>query len=144
MTVNVCLINEYKNKTSHLSITQYFQDDQLVKLLIFRCIRKIAKSDYLLCHICLSIHIKQINFHWMDLIKYDIWTLFEEVKSKIQVSLKSDKSNGSLNEDLRTFTIVSCWICLRMRNISDKNCRKNQNTHFMYNKLFSRIFAFMG
>jgi hypothetical protein len=33
--------------------------------------------------------------------------------------------------------IVSRWILLRMRNVSDKICRENQNTHFMF-RTFSR------
>ena len=28
------------------------------------------------------------------------------------------------------------WILLKMRNISDESCRKNQNTHFMFNSFF--------
>ena len=34
---------------------------------------------------------------------------------------------GTLREDLCMFVIISCWI-LRMRNVSDKNCRENENT----------------
>jgi len=33
---------------------------------------------------------------------------------------------------------ISGWILLSMRNISDKTCRENQNTHFMFNNNFSR------
>jgi hypothetical protein len=44
---------------------------------------------------------------------------------------------GTLHEDPRTFIIISRWIFPRMRNISDKSCRENQNTHFMFNH-FSR------
>jgi hypothetical protein len=36
---------------------------------------------------------------------------------------------GTLQEGLCTFMIL-----LRMRNISDKNCREKQNTHFMSGK----------
>jgi hypothetical protein len=43
---------------------------------------------------------------------------------------------GSLYEDLPTFMILSRWILLIMRNISDKSCRENQNTHFMSNIFF--------
>jgi hypothetical protein len=43
-------------------------------------------------------------------------------------------SNGTVHEDQYTFTIISRWILLRMRNISDKSCRGNQETHFMFNK----------
>jgi len=49
---------------------------------------------------------------------------------KIQVLLKSDKNN-------RYFTfIISCKIVLRMRNVVDKNCRENQNTHSLHNNFF--------
>jgi hypothetical protein len=32
--------------------------------------------------------------------------------------------------------IVSRSILLSIRNVSDKICRENQNTHFMFNKFF--------
>ena len=31
------------------------------------------------------------------------------------------------------FFIVSRSVLLRMKNVSDKSCRENQNTHFMFN-----------
>ena len=39
---------------------------------------------------------------------------------------------GTLHGDLCTFLIISRRILLRMRNVSDRSCRENQNTHFMY------------
>jgi len=30
-----------------------------------------------------------------------------------------------------------------MRNISEESCRENQNTHFVFGKLFSKIVPFM-
>jgi len=30
-----------------------------------------------------------------------------------------------------------------MRNVSDKRCRENQNTHFMLNNFFPKIVPFM-
>jgi hypothetical protein len=33
---------------------------------IFRCVRKTAKSDYYLRHVCLSVRIEQLYFHWSD------------------------------------------------------------------------------
>ena len=35
---------------------------------------------------------------------------------------------GTLHEDQYTFIIISLSILLRIRNISDKSCRENQNT----------------
>jgi hypothetical protein len=35
-----------------------------------------------------------------------------------------------------TFMIIYRWILLRMRNVSYKSCRENQNTHFVFNSFF--------
>ena len=43
---------------------------------------------------------------------------------------------GTLHEDQYTFLIISCSFLLRMRNVSEKSCRENQNTHFMFNNFF--------
>jgi hypothetical protein len=56
---------------------------------------------------------------------------------KIQVSLKSDKNNGYLLENLCTFSIIPRFILLKMRNVSEKTCRETQNTHFVFSNLFS-------
>jgi len=42
-------------------------------------------------------------------------------------------TTGTLHEDQYTFLIISRWILLRMRTVSDKTCRENQNTHFVFN-----------
>ena len=34
------------------------------------------------------------------------------------------------------FLIISCSVLLRMRNVLDKSCRGNQNTHFVLNNVF--------
>ena len=66
--------------------------------------------------------------------KFGIWVSWKSVK-KIQVLLKSKRITGSLQEDQYTFLIVSCTV-LRMRNVSDKSCRENQNTHIVFNDFF--------
>ena len=38
---------------------------------------------------------------------------------------------------LHIFLIMSCWILLRMGNATDKICRANQKTHFIFNTLSS-------
>ena len=35
-----------------------------------------------------------------------------------------------------TFLIISRSNLLRMRNVSDKSCKENENTHFIFNGLF--------
>jgi hypothetical protein len=43
---------------------------------------------------------------------------------------------STLHEDLCAFMIISPWILLIVGNVSDKICRKNQNTHFMFSNFF--------
>jgi hypothetical protein len=43
---------------------------------------------------------------------------------------------GTLHEDQYSFFIISCSFLLRMRNVSDKSCGENQNTHFVFSNLF--------
>jgi hypothetical protein len=69
--------------------------------------------------------------------KFDIWEFFKNLWRKFQVLLKSDKNNGTLHEDLCTFVIISRWILLRMRTISDQSCRENQNTYFVFDNFLS-------
>jgi hypothetical protein len=50
----------------------------------------------------------------------------------------SDNNNGTLHEaDRCAFLIVSRSVLLRTRNVSDKSCRENQNTHFVFSSIFS-------
>jgi len=37
----------------------------------------------------------------------------------------------NVKTDMCTFVIIPDYILFRMRNISDKICRENQNTHFV-------------
>jgi len=36
----------------------------------------------------------------------------------------------TLREDLCIFVMLTRWVLLRKRNVSDGSCRENQNTHF--------------
>ena len=56
--------------------------------------------------------------------------------------LKSDKNNGYLHEDQYTFLIITRSFLVRMRNVSDKSCRVNQNTHFMFSNVSTKIVPF--
>ena len=37
-----------------------------------------------------------------------------------------------------TLVIISRWILFRMRNFSDRKCRENQNTQFVFNNFFQK------
>jgi hypothetical protein len=43
---------------------------------------------------------------------------------------------STLHEDLGTFVIIACSFLLRVRNVSDKCCSENENTHFMLTAFF--------
>jgi hypothetical protein len=59
-------------------------------------------------------------------------SIFRKSVEKIQVSLKSDKTEGIVHEYQHIFTILSRSFLLRMRNVTDKSCTENQNTHFAF------------
>ena len=49
---------------------------------------------------------------------------------------------SALHEDLCTFVIIARSFLLRVRNLSDKCCSENENTHFMLIALFCENLAF--
>ena len=51
--------------------------------------------------------------------------------------------NGTLHENVFTFMIITRLVILKMRNVSDKRCRENQNTRFIFNNFFPKIVQFM-
>jgi hypothetical protein len=83
-----------------------------------------------------TVSMEQLGSHWTDF--DEIWYL-----NFIQDSSKSDKNNRYFTWRLFTWMAVSRWILFRMRNISDKSCRENQNTHFILNNLCPKIVSFM-
>ena len=75
--------------------------------------------------------------------KFDIWVFFRKSLDEIQVSLKSDKLNGTLHEVLYTLLVVPRFILHKTRNVSNKRFTGIQNTHFMFNNIFTKIVSFM-
>ena len=69
---------------------------------------------------------------------FDIWVFFENLSRKFKIHLNRAGKMGTLLEDQYIFIITSCSVLLRMRNGSDKSCRENQNTHFMFNNVVSK------
>jgi len=43
---------------------------------------------------------------------------------------------GTLHEDQYTFSIMSCSVLLKMRNVLDQSCRESKNTYFMFSNFF--------
>ena len=86
-----------------------------------------------------SVHMEHFAFHCKNFreIRYSFF-FFRKCFEKIQVSLQSDKNIGTLSENRCTFVFVFRSVLLRMRNVADWSCRKNQNVHFMFSDIFER------
>jgi len=68
------------------------------------------------------------------------WSIFKKSVKKF-ISLKCDNNNGTSHEDWYTFMKISCWIICRMRNVSYKSYRENQNTCLMFHNFFPKNFV---
>ena len=68
------------------------------KIIPFLACGEIAKSDYLLCHVCLSVRpsvrMEQLDTHWTDFHEILYLCIFRKSVERIQISLKADNSNG--------------------------------------------------
>jgi hypothetical protein len=101
----------------------------------FAKLRKVTISFVLFVR--LSVGMQQLGSHWTDF--HEIWYLriFRKSVEKIQVSLKSNKNKGYFTwRPVYIVYDISLGSFLRMRNISDKSCRENQNTHFVFSNFF--------
>jgi hypothetical protein len=67
--------------------------------------------------------------------KFDIWVFFENLLRKFELDYNLTSITGTLHEDQCTCVIISRSVLLRMRNVSDKSCRENRNTHFVFNNI---------
>jgi hypothetical protein len=105
----------------------------------FRCVCKIVKCDCWLCHVCLSLCLSTWSSAaptWWIFMKFYIGVFFENLLRKFKFHKNWTRIMGALLVDKYTFLIISRSVLLRMRNVSDKNCRENQNTHFIFNNFF--------
>jgi hypothetical protein len=71
--------------------------------------------------------------------KFYIWSFFEHLSRKLNFHSNVTRMTDISREDL---FIISRWIIVKMRNVSDKSCGENHNTHFMFNN-FSDIVPFI-
>ena len=108
---------------------------------VFAKLRKATIS--VVVSVRLSIPVEQLDSHRTDF--HGIWYLniFRKPFDKILFFLKSNNNNGTSHADQYTFFITSRSFLLRMRNVSYKSCRENQNTHFVFRNFFFKIVPFM-
>ena len=72
----------------------------------------------------------------MDFHEISYLYIFWKSVGKIQVLLKSDKNKGYFTWRPIYILIISRSHFLRMKNVSGKICRENQNTHSVFNNFF--------
>jgi hypothetical protein len=99
--------------------------------IIFRRVRKTAKNS--------------VRLHETTRLPIDgfWWNSIFECYSKIcrqnsSLNKNWQKITDILHEGLCAFMIIFRSVLLRIRNISDKSCRENQNTHFILNNFFRK------
>ena len=107
-----------------------------------RCVRKKKFPKRLLAS-CPSVRpsfrMEQLGFHWADFGEILYIYIFSKIyREHPKFHSNMTRIGGTLREDVFTFMTASCWILLRMRNVSDKSCRGNQNNFMLINIFFRK------
>jgi len=63
--------------------------------------------------------------------EFDIGVFFETLSIKHNFLQNWTRKTGTLHADSCTLLILYRSVLLRIRNVSDKSCRRNQNTFFV-------------
>jgi len=102
-----------------------------VKGLYRTCFTKTANSNYQLRHVSLPVYptvrIEKTGSYRTELYETLILCL-EKLSGKFKFNQNLTRITGTLHKYHYAFMIISCSTSLRMRNISDKSCRKNKHT----------------
>jgi hypothetical protein len=92
---------------------------------------------------CPSVCMEQLGSYWTDF--HEIW--HKRIKKKNSTNFKIcynlTRITSTSHGEQYTFLIIFRSIILKMRNVSYKFYRENQNTHFIYSNLFSKFAPFM-
>ena len=86
--------------------------------------------------VSLCLRMEQLVSHWTGFREMWYLRIFRKSIKRIQVSLKPDKNIGYLTWRPVDIFIVSRSVLLKMRDVSDKSCREDQNTHFVFSIFF--------
>jgi len=54
----------------------------------------------------------------------------------IDTCIKDTQITGTLHKGQYTFLIIPRSVILLTRNVTEKSCRENQNTHFVFSNIF--------
>ena len=78
--------------------------------------------------------------------KFENLRIFFSSKSRSRISKflqNLTRITGTLHADRYPFLIIFRSVLLKMKTVSDKSCRENQNTHFVFSNPFSKIVPFI-
>jgi len=149
----VCRVNDYSlSITSSRSITLVVYRKKLWISLpttypflgAFAKLQRATISFVMCLSVCLSVcpSVRQHEITRSALDGFPLLFIFEYLSNiyrKFKFHYNLTGIAGTLHDDIYTFMIISLLIILRMRNVPDKSCRENQNTHFMFNNVFPKI-----
>jgi len=129
----------YYSKFRWLDICRFY----LIRF--FKRGRNIAKTiSFVTClSVCPSVRMEQLGSHGNCFMKFGIWERFQNLSRNFKFHYTMKRITGTLHEDLCTFIIISRSFLLRIRNISEKRCRENQNTSFIIFNNFFLIWCFL-
>ena len=72
--------------------------------------------------------------------KFDIWGFFENLSRKFRFDWNRTRILGTLREDQYTFFLnLIALFSSSNEEFSDKICRENQNTHFVFSNFFKHF-----
>jgi len=97
---------------------------------VFEKLRIVAVS--FIMFVCVEL----LHFHWTNFLEIWYLRIFQNLLRKADENLT--RIMGTVHESLCKF-MISCWIHFRIRNVSDKSYRGNQNIHFMFSKCFQKL-----
>ena len=83
--------------------------------------------------VCLSVLTEQAACHWTGLLEIWCWVFSKNLSRNLKIHLNMTIITCILHEERYISLINYCSIYLRMKNISDKFCRDNQNKHSIFN-----------
>ena len=87
-------------------------------------------------HLSVRNNSASLNESWWNVI---LEHFLENLSRNFKVFFNLTRTTCTSHKYLRTFMIISCWITLKIRSISDRNCRENQNTRFVFSTCFAKI-----
>jgi hypothetical protein len=74
---------------------------------------------------------EQLGSHWTDFHEILYFDYLSKLTRKFKIHCNLTRITGTLDEDFNTF-FISRSLVLRMRNVSKKSCRGNQNTFYVH------------